>query len=63
MANDTLNNPLRDGLSEYDKQYYDAFVQAMGRKPETMMDLMQGSAVIQESNKQEREFWKGVFGL
>lgn len=58
-----MNNILRDSLSEHDKQYYDAFVQAIGRKPESMMDLMQGSAVIQQYNKQEREFWSGIFSI
>jgi hypothetical protein len=63
MIDQTINNTLRESLSEHDKQYYDAFVQALGRKPESMMDLMQGSAVIRESNKKEREFWSGVFGI
>lgn len=51
---------LRESLQEAEKPYYDTFISVMGRKPESMWDLMQGSAAIQESNN---GFWKGVFGL
>jgi len=63
MTEQQLNNPLRECLAEAEKPMYDAFVMAMGRKPESMMDLMQGGAVIRETNKTERDFWNGVFGL
>lgn len=60
---DRINNPLRNSLSEAEKPYYNAFISAMGRKPESMLDLMQGSAVIQQANKDDSAFWNGVFGL
>lgn len=65
MPENSFNNPVgfREALYESEKPYYDAFVAAMGRHPETLMELMQGSAMIQEKNKRERKFWDGVFGL
>lgn len=37
------------------------FVETEGKKPETMWQLMQYAAIMQEQSKQHSSFWSGIF--